>query len=226
VYRDRGFHEVPKAFASQLMCPCWRSDAPFPKEVLLSIAAKAEQRAKVHGRGGRGPKWAQELVGGTATRFDVRPAGPAPWSSTGPRRGGGGGNPSGGREAGTGSGNASGSAGLGWNATLAAALPGTETAPLLPSRRRTLAAFAAAAAAPPPLLPGGPPRKRRGGRPGSADADAGERVYTLPMHLRDHGVPPSLGWLCLPHFFLVGVPKSGTTALYEMVAAHPQVTRR
>ena len=68
-------------------------------------------------------------------------------------------------------------------------------------------------------------RKKKGGRPGAADGDAGERVYSLANFLRDHGVPRRLGWLCLPAFMLLGVPKGGTTALYEMVAAHPDVLR-
>jgi len=33
------------------------------------------------------------------------------------------------------------------------------------------------------------------------------------------------GWLCLPYFFLLGTPKSGTTTLFEMITTHPQVIR-
>lgn len=52
-----------------------------------------------------------------------------------------------------------------------------------------------------------------------------EEKTSLAKYLRDTGIPPKLGLLCLPYFFLLGVAKGGTTALYEMIAAHPQVVR-
>ena len=66
---------------------------------------------------------------------------------------------------------------------------------------------------------------RKGGRPGAEDSNLGEKVYSLAMYLRDNGIPRRLGFLCLPSFMLLGVPKSGTTALFEMIAAHPDVIR-
>ena len=240
VYRDRGFNAVPKSFAKQLLCPCWRSDAPFPREVLADIVAKAEKRAQARGRGGTGAKWAQMLMSGAASRFDV-----------GPRRGGGDYAYSiendlatetnkGFDEFFNTSALTEGGSLNSWSAASSASanstVNGRRTRQLRRGAptRRVLSSSTPVSSSTTGMVPGpssqgngggggAPTRKRRGGRPGSADADAGERVYSLPMYLRDHGVPSSLGWLCLPHFFLLGVPKSGTTALYEMIAAHPQV---
>jgi hypothetical protein len=238
VYKERGFHAVPKSFAKQLLCPCWRSDAPFPTEVLADIVAKAERRAQARGQSGVGAKWAQTLMSGAATRFDV---GPRRGSGDSARSAGGGGNDYLTAEIAEGFKNlfnASTSDGGNFNPRIAAAAKpalngrranrshGSSTRRALSSTTPVSSNTAGVAPGrPSPSQAGGgvPRKKRRGGRPGSADADAGERVYSLPMYLRDHGVPSTLGWLCLPHFFLLGVPKSGTTALYEMIAAHPQV---
>jgi hypothetical protein len=52
-----------------------------------------------------------------------------------------------------------------------------------------------------------------------------EEKTSLAKYLRDEGIPEKLGIVCLPFFFLLGVAKSGTTALYEMISAHPQVVK-
>ena len=39
------------------------------------------------------------------------------------------------------------------------------------------------------------------------------------------GKSAKTSWHCLPYFMLIGTPKSGTTALYEMIAGHPDVVR-
>lgn len=52
-----------------------------------------------------------------------------------------------------------------------------------------------------------------------------EEKTSLAKYLRDTGIPEKLGRLCLPYFFLLGVAKGGTTALYEMISAHPQVVK-
>jgi len=207
--------QVPGTFASQLKSPCWRSDAPFPSEVIHEIAAKAEARARARGKGGRGPAWVAEMAARASTpaRFDV-----------------------GARRARRGLLSMSHMARAAKGETGKKAADKADTADKGADKgaeKDTDKAFGAGGkaggkgggkgAGKGRGGGGGQPKKKPGGRPGSADGDAGERVYTLPMHLRDRGVPKTLGWLCLPYFLLLGVPKSGTTALYEMIAAHPQV---
>lgn len=58
-----------------------------------------------------------------------------------------------------------------------------------------------------------------------SETDLLEEKTSLAKYLKENGIPEELGLVCLPYFFLLGVAKGGTTALYEMIAAHPQVVR-